>query len=60
MFAAHAASQVRIAAENGMAVSVQYLAKVGTDVLKDGGNAVEAAAAAGYALAMCGRSASSH
>src|SRR6478672_7668327 len=50
---AHAASQAPVAAENGMVVSAQHLAtRVGVDVLKDGGNAVDAAAAVGYALAV--------
>ncbi|NUZ06045.1 gamma-glutamyltransferase [Piscinibacter koreensis] len=51
--AAHAASQAPIAAENGMVVTAQHLAtRVGVDVLKDGGNAVDAAVAVGYALAV--------
>ena len=50
---ARAASQAPVAAENGMVVSAQHLAtRVGVDVLKDGGNAVEAAVAVGYALAV--------
>lgn len=50
---AHAASVAPIAAENGMVVSAQHLAtKVGVDVLKRGGNAVDAAVAVGYALAV--------
>ena len=50
---AHAASQAPVAAEHGMVVSAQHLAtKVGVDVLKDGGNAVDAAVAVGYALAV--------
>ena len=51
--AAHAASQAPVAAENGMVVSAQHLAtKVGVEVLKKGGNAVDAAVAVGYALAV--------
>ncbi|MES1149619.1 MAG: gamma-glutamyltransferase, partial [Bradyrhizobium guangdongense] len=51
--AAHAASVAPIAAENGMVVSAQHLAtRVGVDVLKRGGNAVDAAVAVGYALAV--------
>jgi len=51
--AAHAASQAPVMAENGMVVSAQHLAtKTGVDVLKDGGNAVDAAVAVGYALAV--------
>ena len=47
------ASQAPVAAENGMVVSAQHLAtRVGVDVLKDGGNAVDAAVAVGYALAV--------
>ena len=50
---AHAASQPPVAAENGMVVTAQHLAtRVGVDVLKDGGNAVDAAVAVGYALAV--------
>lgn len=49
----HAASIAPAAAENGMVVSAQHLAtRVGVDVLKDGGNAVDAAVAVGYALAV--------
>ena len=52
-FTAHAASQAPVAAENGMVVSAQHLAtKVGVEVLKKGGNAVDAAVAVGYALAV--------
>jgi gamma-glutamyltranspeptidase/glutathione hydrolase len=48
-----AASQAPVAAENGMVVTAQHLAtRVGVDVLKDGGNAVDAAVAVGYALAV--------
>ena len=50
---AQAASQAPVAAENGMVVSAQHLAtRVGVGVLKDGGNAVDAAVAVGYALAV--------
>ncbi|OLF52942.1 gamma-glutamyltransferase [Pseudomonas chlororaphis] len=50
---AHAASQAPVAAENGMVVNAQHLAtRIGVDVLKDGGNAVDAAVAVGYALAV--------
>jgi gamma-glutamyltranspeptidase/glutathione hydrolase len=50
---ADAASQAPVAAENGMVVTAQHLAtRVGVDVLKDGGNAVDAAVAVGYALAV--------
>jgi len=50
---AQAASQAPVAAENGMVVSAQHLAtKAGVDVLKDGGNAIDAAVAVGYALAV--------
>jgi len=50
---AHAASVAPVAAENGMVVTAQHLAsQVGVDVLKKGGNAVDAAVAVGYALAV--------
>jgi gamma-glutamyltranspeptidase/glutathione hydrolase len=49
----HAASAAPVPAENGMVVTAQHLAtQVGVDVLKDGGNAVDAAVAVGYALAV--------
>ncbi|MDR6859096.1 gamma-glutamyltranspeptidase/glutathione hydrolase [Variovorax guangxiensis] len=49
----HAASLAPAAAENGMVVSAQHLAtKVGVDVLKRGGNAIDSAVAVGYALAV--------
>jgi len=48
-----AASQAPVMAENGMVVTAQQLAtRVGVDVLKRGGNAVDAAVAVGYALAV--------
>jgi len=51
--ASHAASVAPVAAENGMVVSAQHLAtQVGVDVLKRGGNAIDAAVAVGYALAV--------
>jgi gamma-glutamyltranspeptidase/glutathione hydrolase len=47
----HAASQAPVGARNGMVVTSQHLAtKVGVDILKQGGNAVDAAVAVGYAL----------
>lgn len=50
---AMAASQAPVMAENAMVVTAQHLAtKVGVDVLKRGGNAVDAAVAVGYALAV--------
>jgi gamma-glutamyltranspeptidase/glutathione hydrolase len=50
---AEAASPTPIAAEHGMVVTAHYLAtEVGVDVLKHGGNAVDAAVAVGYALAV--------
>src|SRR5262245_28310551 len=50
---ARGASPAPAAAENGMVVSAQHLAtKVGVDVLKRGGTAVDAAIAVGYALAV--------
>ena len=50
---ANAASVTPIAAEKGMVVSAQHLAtEVGVDILKHGGNAIDAAVAVGYALAV--------
>src|SRR5438552_3567730 len=50
---AFAASIAPVAAQNGMVVTAQhYATKVGVDVLKKGGNAVDAAVAVGYALAV--------
>ncbi len=50
---AQAASAPPVAAENGMVVTAQHLAtRIGVDVLKDGGNAIDAAVAVGYALAV--------
>ena len=52
-FDALAASPTPVAAENGMVVTAQHLAtKVGVEVLKGGGTAVDAAIAVGYALAV--------
>jgi gamma-glutamyltranspeptidase/glutathione hydrolase len=49
----YAASQAPVAGEHGMVVTAQHLAThVGVDVLKSGGNAVDAAVAVGYALAV--------
>jgi gamma-glutamyltranspeptidase / glutathione hydrolase len=50
---AQAASQAPVAAAHGMVVTAHQLAtRVGVDVLKDGGNAIDAAVAVGYALAV--------
>ena len=50
---ADAASTAPVGAEHGMVVTAQHLAtEVGVDVLKRGGNAVDAAVAVGYALAV--------
>ena len=49
----YAASVAPVAAEHGMVVTAHQLAtKVGVDVLKRGGNAVDAAVAVGYAMAV--------
>lgn len=49
----HAASTPAVEAKHGMVVTSQYLAsQVGTDILKMGGNAVDAAVAVGYAQAV--------
>jgi gamma-glutamyltranspeptidase / glutathione hydrolase len=51
--AAFAASVAPVAAENGMVVTAQrHATLVGVDVLKRGGNAIDAAVAVGYALAV--------
>jgi gamma-glutamyltranspeptidase/glutathione hydrolase len=51
--AADAASPAPVAAEKGMVVSAQHLAThIGVDILKRGGNAIDAAVAVGYALAV--------
>lgn len=51
--ASQAASVAPVAAEHGMVVTAQHLAtQVGVDVLKKGGNAIDAAVAVGYALAV--------
>jgi gamma-glutamyltranspeptidase/glutathione hydrolase len=50
---AQAASPAPVAARNGMVVTAQHLATdVGVDVLRRGGNAVDAAVAVAYALAV--------
>ncbi|THF47525.1 gamma-glutamyltransferase [Allorhizobium terrae] len=49
----YAASPAPVQGDNGMVVTAQHLATdVGVDVLKHGGNAVDAAVAVGYALAV--------
>ena len=48
-----AASPAPVAAENGMVVTAHQLAtRIGVDVLRNGGNAIDAAVAVGYALAV--------
>jgi gamma-glutamyltranspeptidase/glutathione hydrolase len=50
---ARAASVAPVGAEHGMVVSAQHLAtQVGVDTLRKGGNAIDAAVAVGYALAV--------
>jgi gamma-glutamyltranspeptidase / glutathione hydrolase len=49
----HAASPAPVAARNGMVVTAQhYATRIGVDVLRNGGNAIDAAIAVGYALAV--------
>ncbi len=51
--AAHAASLPAVEAQHGMVVSSQRLASdIGVDILRQGGNAIDAAVAVGYALAV--------
>lgn len=51
--AALAASPAPVKGEHGMVVTAQHLAsEIGVDVLKKGGNAIDAAVAVGYALAV--------
>src|SRR5690349_24550120 len=50
---ARAAAPAPVAAEHGMVVTAQaYATRVGVEVLKKGGNAIDAAVAVGYALAV--------
>jgi len=50
---AFAASPAPVKGEHGMVVTAQHLASdIGVEVMKDGGNAVDAAVAVGYALAV--------
>src|SRR6201981_3309196 len=51
--AGHGASVAPVGGEHGMVVTAHQLAtKVGVDVLKRGGNAIDAAVAVGYAMAV--------
>lgn len=50
---ARAASAAPVAAKNGMVVTAQaHATRIGVEVLRNGGNAVDAAVAVGYALAV--------
>ncbi|MGN4221777.1 gamma-glutamyltransferase, partial [Burkholderia gladioli] len=50
---AQAASEPAVEAQHGMVVSSQHLAsEIGVQILKQGGNAVDAAVAVGYAQAV--------
>ncbi|MBU9477063.1 gamma-glutamyltransferase [Burkholderia multivorans] len=52
-FGAFAASEPAVEARNGMVVSSQRLAsEIGVEILKEGGNAIDAAVAVGYAQAV--------
>jgi len=49
----HAASVAPVAAKNGMVVTAQDRAtRIGVEILRNGGNAIDAAVAVGYALAV--------
>ena len=49
----YAASEPAVEAKKGMVVSSQHLAsQIGADILKSGGNAIDAAVAVGYAQAV--------
>ncbi len=49
----HGASPAPVAAPNGMVVTAQqHATRIGVEVLKNGGNAIDAAVAVGYALAV--------
>ena len=51
--ASHAASVAPVAARHGMVVTAQEQAtRIGVEVLRNGGNAIDAAVAVGYALAV--------
>jgi gamma-glutamyltranspeptidase/glutathione hydrolase len=51
--AGHAASAAPVAAQNGMVVTAQeHATRIGVAVLRNGGNAIDAAVAVGYALAV--------
>ena len=51
--ASRAASAAPVAARNGMVVTAQeHATRIGVDVLRNGGNAIDAAVAVGYALAV--------